>query len=111
MPVACVSGKGPLSRSRTLPPSACWCGSARATGAKTAMCPWPHGPSRCGAWTGRARPRPWWFPARQQSTPLSATTLQQTFTRVLRQLGLSQDASIHTLRHSYATPLRERGGP
>ena len=55
------------------------------------------------------RPRPWLFPARHQPTPLSATTLQKTFKRVLRQSGLSKDASIHTLRHSYATHLLERG--
>jgi integrase/recombinase XerD len=57
----------------------------------------------------RERPRLWLFPARHQLTPLSATTLQKTFKRVLRQGGLSKDASIHTLRHSYATHLLERG--
>jgi integrase/recombinase XerD len=57
----------------------------------------------------RARPRPWWFPARDQQTPLPATTLQKTFTLVVRQRGLATDASIHTLRHSYATHLFERG--
>jgi site-specific recombinase XerD len=57
----------------------------------------------------RAHPRPWWFPARDQQTPLPATTLQQTFTLVVRQSGLAKDASIHTLRHSYATHLLERG--
>jgi integrase/recombinase XerD len=57
----------------------------------------------------RERPRPWWFPARHQPTPLPATTLQKTFKRVLRQSGLSKDASIHTLRHSYATHLLARG--
>jgi site-specific recombinase XerD len=57
----------------------------------------------------RERPRPWWFPARHQPTPLSATTLQKTFTRVLRQSGCSKDASIHTLRQSSATHLLERG--
>jgi hypothetical protein len=58
----------------------------------------------------RERPRPWGFPARPQPTPLSATTLPKPFTRVLRQSGLSQDASLHTRRHSYATHLLERGG-
>jgi integrase/recombinase XerD len=57
----------------------------------------------------RAHPRPWWFPARDQPTPLPATTLQKTFTRVVRQRGLAKEASIHTLRHSYATHLLERG--
>jgi integrase/recombinase XerD len=53
----------------------------------------------------RSRPRPWLFPARHQQTPLPATTLQKTFKRVVRQSGLAKDASIHTLRHSYATHL------
>jgi integrase/recombinase XerD len=57
----------------------------------------------------RARPRPWLFPARDQQTPLPATTLQKTFKLVVRQSGLAKDASIHTLRHSYATHLLERG--
>jgi integrase/recombinase XerD len=57
----------------------------------------------------RARPRPWLFPARHQQTPLPATTLQKTFKLVVRQSGLAKDASIHTLRHSYATHLLERG--
>jgi integrase/recombinase XerD len=57
----------------------------------------------------RARPRPWLFPARDPQTPLPATTLQKTFKLVVRQSGLAKDASIHTLRHSYATHLLERG--
>jgi integrase/recombinase XerD len=48
----------------------------------------------------RARPRPWWFPARHPQTPLPATTLQKTLKRVVRQSGLAKDASVHTLRHS-----------
>jgi integrase/recombinase XerD len=57
----------------------------------------------------RQRPRPWLFPARDQRTPFPATTLQKTFKRVVRQSGIPKDASIHTLRHSYATHLLERG--
>jgi integrase/recombinase XerD len=57
----------------------------------------------------RARPRPWLFPARDRQTPLPATTLQKTFRRVVRQRGLAKDATIHTLRPSYATHLLERG--
>lgn len=56
-----------------------------------------------------ARPRPWLFPARHRPTPLSPTTLQKTFKVVVRRSGLAKDASIHTLRHSYATHLLERG--
>jgi integrase/recombinase XerD len=55
------------------------------------------------------RPRPWVFPARNRAAPLSPTSLQKTFKATVRQSGLSKDASIHTLRHSYATHLLERG--
>jgi integrase/recombinase XerD len=51
------------------------------------------------------RPRPWLFPARPPSAPLAATSLQKTFKAVVRQSGIPKDASIHTLRHSYATHL------
>jgi integrase/recombinase XerD len=57
----------------------------------------------------RTRPRPWVFPARHRSVPLSSTALQKTFKAVVRQSGIPKDASIHTLRHSYATHLLERG--
>jgi integrase/recombinase XerD len=63
------------------------------------------------AYWQRQRPRPWRFPARNGSAPLSPTSLQKTFKAVVRQSGLSKDASIHTLRHSYATHLLERGVP
>jgi integrase/recombinase XerD len=57
----------------------------------------------------RQRPRPWVFPARDGSAPLSPTSLQKTFKTVVRRSGIPNDASIHTLRHSYATHLLERG--
>jgi integrase/recombinase XerD len=49
------------------------------------------------------------FPARDQQTPLPATTLQKTLKLVVRQSGLAKDASIHPLRHSYAPHLFARG--
>jgi len=61
------------------------------------------------AYWQRGRPRPWLFPARHRPTSLSPTSLQKTFKVVVRQSGISKDASIHTLRHSYATHLLERG--
>jgi site-specific recombinase XerD len=61
------------------------------------------------AYWQRQRPRPWVFPARQRSAPLSPTSLQKTFKAVVRQSGIGKDASVHTLRHAYATHLLERG--
>jgi site-specific recombinase XerD len=57
----------------------------------------------------RQRPRPWLFPARRRPMPLAPTSLQKTFKAVVRQSGLAKEASVHTLRHSYATHLLERG--
>jgi integrase/recombinase XerD len=55
------------------------------------------------------RSRLWLFPARHRPMPVSATSLQKTFKAVVRQSGIPKEASIHTLRHSYATHLLERG--
>jgi len=55
------------------------------------------------------RPPLYLFPNRKSHEPLSATTLQKTFQIVVRQSGIPKEASIHTLRHSYATHLLERG--
>jgi integrase/recombinase XerD len=37
------------------------------------------------------------------------TTLQRAFRLALQASGVTKDAHIHTLRHSYATHLLERG--
>ena len=57
----------------------------------------------------RHRPRLYLFPNQKNRKPLCATTLQKTFKIVLLQSGIRKEASIHTLRHSYATHLLERG--
>jgi site-specific recombinase XerD len=49
------------------------------------------------------------FPTRDGSAPLSSTSLHKTFKAVVRQRGIPKDASLHTLRHSSATHLLERG--
>jgi site-specific recombinase XerD len=52
---------------------------------------------------------PWLFPVRGGASPLGPTSLQRIFAAVVRESGLAKPASIHTLRHSYATHLLELG--
>ena len=51
----------------------------------------------------------WLFPNREATGPLHPSSLQKTFAAVVRTSGLTKHASIHTLRHSYATHLLECG--
>jgi len=55
------------------------------------------------------RPRPLLFPSQKRSVPISASALQKAFKDALRQSGIQKNASVHTLRHSYATHLLENG--
>ena len=98
--------------------------TGRGPGSAAPAGPWPTGPrgprplgargrTDPGAVTGllaACAPRPWWCPARDQQTPRPAPTRQQTCTRVVRPSGLAKDASLPTLRHSWATHLVARGG-
>ena len=49
------------------------------------------------------------FVSERNSAPLHETTLQKTFTAALRETRIEKHATIHTLRHSYATHLLENG--
>ena len=49
------------------------------------------------------------FRKRDATGPLHATSLQKTFAAVVRGSGLTKHASLHTLRHSYATHRLECG--
>ena len=58
---------------------------------------------------------PWLFPARLQPRslrregPVDANNLRLAFHAACEQSGLSKPASVHSLRHSYATHLLEAG--
>ena len=59
----------------------------------------------------------WLFPAPGRggtgmataSTPMPSNSVQDAFRAALKASGITKRASVHTLRHSYATPLLEAG--
>jgi site-specific recombinase XerD len=63
--------------------------------------------------TGRGRgtrtQATWLFPNRATTGPLGETTVQRAMHAAVRASGVGKDASVHTLRHSYATHLLEHG--
>lgn len=61
------------------------------------------------------RSRPWLFPAglqprsRNEDGPVDINNLRQAFQAALLQSGIRKAATVHSLRHSYATHLLEAG--
>jgi integrase/recombinase XerD len=64
---------------------------------------------RLRAYWREYRPRPWLFPGRAPAGHLSVGQVQRVCHRAVRACGLTKRASMHTLRHSYATHLLEAG--
>jgi site-specific recombinase XerD len=54
-------------------------------------------------------PHDWLFPGRHQGKHLNHGSVQRLFRRFLQVSGISKKASMHTLRHSYATHSLEAG--
>ena len=52
----------------------------------------------------------WLFPAQRENTqPMHESGLQKSFRAAVQEAGIHKKATVHTLRHSYATHLLEAG--
>lgn len=51
----------------------------------------------------------WLFPGRERTKPLDESGVQRAFRAALQASGINKAATVHTLRHSYATHLLEAG--
>lgn len=61
------------------------------------------------AYWRRYRPVDWLFPGQKAGQPVCIGSVQRVFHQIVRRLGWSKKASLHTLRHSYATHQLEAG--
>ena len=49
------------------------------------------------------------FKGQRRGYPIANTTVQHTFKKAVKQSGINKDPGVHSLRHSFATHLLEKG--
>ena len=55
------------------------------------------------------RPKDWLFEGMDRNRHISTSSIHQVFCKAKKRAGITKPASVHTLRHSFATHLIEGG--
>lgn len=56
-----------------------------------------------------ARPNEWLFPGQDPELPLSRASVEKVFKKTRDRAGITKNVTVHSLRHSFATHLLEKG--
>ena len=56
-----------------------------------------------------ARPPRWLFPGQDPNAPLTRSSVERVFKKAKNDAGITKSVTVHSLRHSFATHLLERG--